>query len=318
MLRLDYHLSPTLQHNLQNIEAVRVKILTTALSPKHELRFKWETKLLKIYSSLCLSGSDISKKQIIGILSSGEKKKANREESEIIRYRNCLDHIRNDWMASGKNIGTNDVKNLYDVALVPVGSFNPSLFNTKEKDLKKILDYVQSSKENPIIQAGIVQIQIHTLQPFKEGNGIVSRLLTDLILYKNGYDVRELIAPEIEMYNRQKSHDIAIDLCIKEDSMSKWLDYFVYITLLQLKNVATDITESKFLTDSKNSNFNLNSRQKKILLFLEAPNSKLANKDVQKMFSVSQITASRDLSHLAGLGLLIGYGKARSKVYMKS
>jgi len=61
----------------------------------------------------------------------------------------------------------------------------------------------------------------------------------------------------------------------------------------------------------------LNDRQNKILERLENPNLKITNKDVQKMFGVSQITASRDLSKMANLGILLPHGKGRSVFYTK-
>jgi len=61
----------------------------------------------------------------------------------------------------------------------------------------------------------------------------------------------------------------------------------------------------------------LNGRQQSILSVLENPGEKITNKDVQKKFGVSQITASRDLSHLTTLGLLLAHGKGRSVYYTK-
>ncbi len=43
----------------------------------------------------------------------------------------------------------------------------------------------------------------------------------------------------------------------------------------------------------------------------------ITNKKVQKLFKVSQITASRDLAKLASVGLLFTHGKGRSVYYTK-
>ncbi len=64
--------------------------------------------------------------------------------------------------------------------------------------------------------------------------------------------------------------------------------------------------------------FDLNERQKEIISLVDKPNSKISNKHVQKIFNVSQITASRDLAKLASLGLLFAISKGRSTFYTKS
>ena len=51
--------------------------------------------------------------------------------------------------------------------------------------------------------------------------------------------------------------------------------------------------------------WDLNERQKVILGILDQPGVSITNKTVQKRFKISQITASRDLSKLAILGLLL-------------
>ncbi|OGK57462.1 hypothetical protein A3H83_03340 [Candidatus Roizmanbacteria bacterium RIFCSPLOWO2_02_FULL_39_8] len=62
----------------------------------------------------------------------------------------------------------------------------------------------------------------------------------------------------------------------------------------------------------------LNSRQREIIQMLEDPKSRITNKQVQKKFSVSQITASRDLAKLTIVGVLFSHGKGRSTWYSKT
>ena len=61
----------------------------------------------------------------------------------------------------------------------------------------------------------------------------------------------------------------------------------------------------------------LSNRQKLIMEKLENPNIKITNREVAKMFAVSQITASRDLSKMVNLGILLPHGKGRSVYYTK-
>ena len=59
-------------------------------------------------------------------------------------------------------------------------------------------------------------------------------------------------------------------------------------------------------------------RQKEILYLLEKPETPITNKQIQQVFKVSQITASRDLARLSIVGLLLPHGKGRATYYTKS
>ena len=87
--------------------------------------------------------------------------------------------------------------------------------------------------------------------------------------------------------------------------------------LIQLKNAYKIVSSSKFQTDLPAAFWKLNDRHAEVMNLLERPGSKITNKKVQKMFKVSQITASRDLSQLVRLGLVFSGGKGRSTFYTK-
>ena len=75
--------------------------------------------------------------------------------------------------------------------------------------------------------------------------------------------------------------------------------------------------ESINFEPTKLATWKLTERQKKIMEKLENPNIQITNRDVQKMFTVSQITASRDLSKMVNLGILLPHGKGRSIFYTR-
>ena len=85
--------------------------------------------------------------------------------------------------------------------------------------------------------------------------------------------------------------------------------------LTQLEKVTySNLSSEDYLP---NSFWQLNDRQKSILGFLENPDATITNKRVRSLFKISQITASRDLTKLANLGLLFAHGKGRSVFYTK-
>ena len=84
MINLSYHLSESIENNLKEIEALRIKILTIPLKPKSELRLKWESNIEKIYWGLTLADNSLSKTQMAKLLVNPLPKKFKDEEKEVI------------------------------------------------------------------------------------------------------------------------------------------------------------------------------------------------------------------------------------------
>ena len=54
---------------------------------------------------------------------------------------------------------------------------------------------------DPIVKAGLVHYQFETIHPFLDGNGRMSRLLSLLLLYKNGFDAGKYVSFEEQISN---------------------------------------------------------------------------------------------------------------------
>lgn len=315
MATLAYNLSPNIKDNLQKIETLRRQILLTPIPPKTELRLRWEASLQRVYWSLVLAGNTLSKAEMIRLLSKQSKKKLTSEQKEVVNYKKAQDYIKKNWLISPRPISLTAVKKLYDLACKP--TLGKSSKPTKQRELKLFLEYLQTGKESPIIQAGIAQISIIDINAFDEGNGSVARLIPYLFLYKHGYDFRGLLV--LDEYLRRDLFALkeAILSVNRTKNLTLWLEYYTQGVLIQLKNAYKIASSSKFQTDLPAAFWKLNDRQAEVMNLLERPGSKITNKKVQKMFKVSQITASRDLSQLVRLGLVFSGGKGRSTFYTK-
>lgn len=100
-------------------------------------------------------------------------------------------------------------------------------------------------------------------------------------------------------------------------NITPWLEYFAFGIAKQLEKALGEITSDTSPTTMPASFWELNDRQKEVLKIMEQPDISITNKVVQKHFKVSQITASRDLTKLASLGLIFARGKGRSVYYTR-
>ncbi|OGM10760.1 hypothetical protein A2Z22_02655 [Candidatus Woesebacteria bacterium RBG_16_34_12] len=317
MAILTYSISSDLERILNNIEQLKKQILLTPISPRSELRLKWEATLEKIFWSLSFGDRSLKKSQIVKILTKANIKKTKTQEKEVVNYKQALDYISSEWLIVNKNITSQTIINLYDLACKPTMGPDLKSFKKTKKNLDYFLEYIQTGSINPIIQAGIANIQLMAISPFKQGSGRVSRLLNYLILYKNAYDFRGFVV--IDEYFRKDltSLKIAMENVPKTKTLSRWLEYFATGVETQLNQALKIVTETKYSTDLPFSFWRLNDRQRSILNYLDQPGVNISNKKVQQMFKISQITASRDLAKLVSLNLLFSHGKGRSVYYTK-
>jgi prophage maintenance system killer protein len=317
-MNLSYNISEHLKSYLEKIEKLRSDILTHPLSPKNDLRLRWDANLERIIWSLALTDSTLSKTDVVRLLSSQNSKvKQSNLEKDVISQKKAFDYIKEDWMVTKNLVGIQVVKKLYDLSCRATYGAMSGLTEYSEKRINTLFDYLQKGQDHPVIQAGIVQPEIIAITPFDNGNARIARLLSYLYLYRGGYDFREMLNLE-EFYKRDVvTYKRMLEMSKIQGNMTLWLEYFTYGLGTQLEKTLDIIQNLKFQEEIPASFWKLNVRQRQILEKLEVPEEKITNKDVQKLFSVSQITASRDLTKMTSLGLLLAHGKGRSVYYSR-
>lgn len=317
-MNLSYNISEHLKTYLGKIEKLRIDILTYPISPKNELRLKWDSMLERTLWSLSLTDNPLSKTDVVKLLSTQTaKKKLNKDEKDVINQKKAFGYIKDNWIASKNPLNISVVKKLYDISCRDTYGPPSGLTEYSEKRINSLFEYLEKGHDHPIIQAGIVQPEIIAITPFDNGNGRVARLLSYLYLYRGGYETREMLNLE-EYYKRDLvMYKRMLEASKIQGNLTVWLEYFSYGIGAGLEKSLDTIKNLKFKEDLPQSFWKLNPRQKQILDLLEKPGEKITNKDVQKSYGVSQITASRDLVRLATLGLLLVNGKGRSVFYTK-
>jgi len=320
-VNFSYNISDHLDSYLKTIDYIRAEILTYPISPKNEMRLKWDANLERVIWTASLTDNQLSKSEVIKLLSSSvfsPKKKLTKDEKDILSLKNSFSYIRENWFVSKNTVTLSTIKKLYDVSSKLTYGTMTGLTEFSVRQIKVLLEYLQKGADRPFIQAGIAQAQLFNITPFDNGNGRISRLLSYLYLYKNGYDVREMLNLE-EFYKQDMlTYKRMLETHKTKGNLTMWLEYFAYGATKTLENILYKIQNLKFQEKMPVSFWKLSNRQKKIIEFLENPQENITNKQVQKLFKVSQITASRDLTHLTNLGLLLSHGKGRSIFYTKA
>lgn len=308
MLSFSYTLDLQLRDTLHEIDRQRALILSLALPIKTEYKLQWEAMAIKIWATLSMANYDMPKQYVAAIL--GHPTKPSHSVALIQSIKQAYDFIHTTWRANPKSIPVSAIETIYT-------TIYPRLhdFSSHEMSIKELLTYLDSANEHPLIQASLAHIHMITLPELKDP-GILARLTHYLILAKYGYDVRGYLTPERQWQNDQTYTHFANGYQ-KEQTSTKWLSFMtnsMYDTLVTLKS---DIETSKLHVEFPSSFWELSDRQRDILKLIENPTEKITNRQVQRRFKVSQITASRDLTRLTSLGLMYPHGKGRSVFYTK-
>ncbi len=317
MLPLAYTESVELKNHLKTIDTLRRDILSVPISPTVELKLKWEARATRIHSSLSLSHSLFSRGQVVKILAT-QTKHLPTDYSDIIYYKHALEYIEEHFTANTKPATMNTIIALSAIVLNRTADALTSSMSSASGPIKTLLEYLENQSDHPVIQAGIAQCILSTSAPIPGDSGVIARLMGSLYLAKYGYDIRGLLTVEKQWITRQTSYELALASLAREGNLNLWLLYFAQTMEENYRERLEDLTGSRFRPELPSSYWELNDRQKGILEHLADPASSMTNRKVQKIFGVSQITASRDLSHLALLGLIFPHGKGRSVTYTRA
>lgn len=311
MINISYTQSHQLEDSLKKINALHQNILLSVLTPKNELRLRWQTTVERVFWSLSLSENPLARTEIAKVLKQAyQNKTVTTLQKEILIYKKAIDHINQVWLGTQKPTTIKDVTSLNQI-------LSSGKLNIKAESLKNSLAYFENSNEHPVIQAGLIHYQIYALSPSNNRNTRFSSLISYLFLYKEGFDCRGLLV--IDEYFRRNFTDYQLLLKQAEETGAQtlWLEFFTKAVQTSLEKALESITENKIRPDALNINFDLNERQKDILSLLENPDATVTNRQIQKIYKISQITASRDLAKLASLLLIFSHGKGRSVYYTR-
>lgn len=308
MNNFSYTKSQTLIDQVQKIDELRNKNLLTLLPPAVELQLQWKAMKERYRYTVLPYGLVPSEKSLENLFVVNQGKKESDAVVLVRRYKKIHDYILQNWPLHKAHLKADDVDHI-----LKLSQFHARI---DLNSLSRYLQYVQINPEHPVIQAALIHILFLSLVSVNEESKTIARHLSMLLLVKYGYDIKQLVVLEkIFVNNAEKMNEIIIKYS-RSQNATEWIEYFIekyYVQLEEIEKQMQQVDESKLLS----SFAQLSQRQKEILSLIDKPEMKITNKVVQKTFGISQITASRDLTKLAELGLLFAGGKGRSVYYTK-
>lgn len=316
MIKIAYALSSYMQRYMEKAEQNRQQILLYPIQPKRELTMQFAATVDRIYYGLTPTEIPVLKDKIRSILSNQivfamQKKNSQKDpiQNTILGYKQALDYIKRDWLLNPEPVKAKDIQQLYSF-------FGPEKLPVPEKEITEILTHLQVSSENAYAQSAIAKLLFKNLLPSGMLADIFSTLCSYLFLYRGGLDCRGLLVLEKPWADNNKLFLGYYQTALNAPNVTSWIEFYVKEVSLHLEAIYSQLSQTSKLP-IHNEIGKLNERQKTIMTLLEDPKAIITNRTVQKIFHISQITASRDLAKLTALGLLFPQGKGRSVRYTR-
>lgn len=186
------------------------------------------------------------------------------------------------------------------------------------KQIQELVDWtqnaLQSKRYHPLLIIGNFLVEYLNIHPFEDGNGRLSRILTNLLLIKEGYLYMPYTSHEKLIEDRKPDYYIALRKSQKtfnstKDNILDWLSFFLDIILIQSEQAIN-------LLSSENLEAVLSNKQLAVWDYLQTVNEATPKEIVEKT-KIVRPTVFQILSKLLSLKRVERLGLGRSVRYRK-
>ena len=172
-----------------------------------------------------------------------------------------------------------------------------------ELEMNRFLTWFNDEKElDLVLKAAIAHLWFVTIHPFQDGNGRITRALTDLLLAQSDKSTQRFYSMSAQIrIERNEYYSILENTQKGELDVTAWIKWFLNCLINALK--ASDKLLQQVLIKanywSKNAAINLNERQRKVVnKLLDGFEGKLTSDKWSKLTNCSKDTAIRDINDL--------------------
>lgn len=241
------------------------------LSPQILNRLKRSVLITSTGASTRIEGANLSNEDIERLMRGIDIQKfTDRDKQEVRGYFELLENVFNSWRSL--KFGENTIKHFHKELLKYVkkdelhrGEYKKAenkvemidsagksigvLFDTTpayltSKEMQELVEWTQGAlierKYHSLLIVANFLVEFLQIHPFQDGNGRLSRVLTNLLLLKEGYLYMPYISHEKLIEDNKPDYYMALRQSQKtfktnREDITAWLNFFLTIFLLQSK-----------------------------------------------------------------------------------
>jgi len=180
-----------------------------------------------------------------------------------------------------------------------------------EDAIRQLLNWYNSETEvHPLIKVASFVYDFLSVHPFQDGNGRLSRLISTLLLLKNGYTWIQYVSFEHEIENRKNEYYQVLRSCQAQrpnEDVTVWMQFF----LSCLSNI-----QSQLMTKLNKSSLETQLLPKEKSVFTIIQNRPdIQSGEIAEKLAIPAPTVKRILSGLLKKGLVEKQGRGRNVSY---
>ena len=164
------------------------------------------------------------------------------------------------------------------------------------------------NKTDLVVKAAIAHLWFVTIHPFQDGNGRITRALSDMLLAKSDRSTQRFYSMSAQIRIERKKYYETLEMTQKGTlDITEWIKWFLSCLSNALRSTDEILTKVLFKADfwNKQSKLIVNERQKKLLnRLLDGFEGKLTSAKWAKIAKCSKDSAIRDINSLIKKGVL--------------
>jgi len=181
-----------------------------------------------------------------------------------------------------------------------------------EAEMTAFFDWMNGdSQPDPLLKAAIAHLWFVTIHPFEDGNGRITRAISDLCLARSDSSQQRFYSMSSQILEERTEYYNILESSQKGSmDITEWLMWFLRCLdrAIEKSNLITDgaLEKESFFNRLKKQSVPLNDRQKKIVdKLFSGLDGKLTAEKWAKMTKSSPRTALRDIHELIAAGILV-------------
>lgn len=178
-----------------------------------------------------------------------------------------------------------------------------------ENEMNQFLDWFNNNtKVDLVIKAAIAHLWFVTIHPFEDGNGRITRALTDMLLAQSDKSNQRFYSMSAQIRVERKEYYEILEQTQKGNlDVTAWIKWFLNCLINALSATDSVLVRVLFKANfwAKHSETLINERQKKVLnRLLDGFEGKLTSSKWAKIAKCSKDTAIRDINDLIDKNIL--------------
>lgn len=179
-----------------------------------------------------------------------------------------------------------------------------------EGEMQQFLNWFNNERSiDSILKAGVAHIWFVTIHPFEDGNGRITRTITDMLLTRSDGVRHRFYSMSAQIRKERKGYYEILEKTQKSTlDITDWLEWFLQCLFNALSESDTVLSKILFKHSfwTRNAQVDLNERQIKVMgRLLDDFFGNLTTKKWAKIAKCSSDTALRDIQDLLKKGILV-------------